>query len=238
MINEIFLSVQGESSLAGLPCIFIRLTGCGLRCSYCDTAYAFNEGITMPRTAVLARVGELAGPFLKYPCLVRLPLVELTGGEPLLQKGSLPLMKTLCDTGFNVLLETSGALDIGAVDPRVRRIMDLKCPSSGESDRNYWPNLEQLKKSDEVKFVIASRQDYQWAKEQVAAHNLAARCPVLFSWASPPPPGGQAQLKEVPQGHVLMSERELPEQMLADALPVRLQWQMHKRIWPAEQRGV
>jgi len=157
VINEIYLSLQGESTWAGLPCIFIRLTACDLRCSYCDTAYAFTEGKKRTCTEILAAVNRLAKPFSnvqRSTLNAQLPLVELTGGEPLLQKNSLPLMKQLCDDGFTVLLETSGAHDISPVDPRVRRIMDLKCPGSGEADRNFWDNLRQLKDSDEIKFVI------------------------------------------------------------------------------------
>src|ERR1051326_7838897 len=186
LVNEIYLSLQGESTFAGLPCIFVRLTACNLRCSYCDTAYAFKEGRKKSLTAVRTEVERLAGKFRKNADSAasttrtpnsnagsprtgspRLPLVELTGGEPLLQKGSLPLMKALCDDGFTVLLETSGALDIAPVDPRVRRIMDLKCPSSGESNRNRWENLAHLKETDEIKFVIGTREDYDWAKKMI-----------------------------------------------------------------------
>src|SRR5580698_3972592 len=152
VINEIYLSLQGESTFAGLPCIFVRLTACNLRCSYCDTAYAFTEGKEMTLPAILERVNEFAVPFSsQHSANGRLPLVELTGGEPLWQKNSLPLMRSLCEAGFTVLLETSGALDIASVDARVRRIMDLKCPSSGESKRNRWENVTHLKSTDEVK---------------------------------------------------------------------------------------
>jgi 7-carboxy-7-deazaguanine synthase len=165
--------------------------------------------------------------------------VELTGGEPLWQKNSLPLMRSLCDTGFSVLLETSGALDIAPVDPRVKRIMDLKCPSSGESRRNRWENLPHLKSSDEVKFVIGTRQDYDWAKEIVVTRDLAGICPVLFSWVSPLLPHQQDQtLRKVPTGQVAISRQELVEKIIADALPVRFQLQMHKFIWPPDQKGV
>ena len=159
VINEIYLSLQGESTFAGLPCIFIRLTACDLRCSYCDTAYAFTEGKKKTLAEILAEVQKLAAPFSKFQSSTfnsQLPLVELTGGEPLLQKNSLPLMKSLCDDGFTVLLETSGAHDISPVDPRVHRIMDLKCPSSGEVERNRWENLNHLKATDEIKFVIGT----------------------------------------------------------------------------------
>ena len=238
-INEIYLSVQGESTWAGLPCVFIRLTACNLRCSYCDTAYAFTEGKDMPLQEILARVNELAAPFAGLSAGGRLPLVELTGGEPLLQKNSLALMKSLCDGGLTVLLETSGALDIGPVDPRVRRIMDLKCPSSGESGRNRWENLGLLKNTDEVKFVIGTSQDYEWAKEIVLTRKLAETCPILFSWVWPLLPRQQDKsLRAVPPGQVPITRRELVERIVADALPVRFQLQMHKFIWPADQKGV
>src|ERR1035441_7228946 len=159
VVNEIYLSLQGESTFAGLPCIFVRLAACDLRCSYCDTAYAFTEGSKRSLADVRAEVQRLARPF-DHPVGQRLPLVELTGGEPLLQKNSLPLMQGLCDDGFTVLLETSGAHDIASVDSRVRRIMDLKCPGSGEVLRNRWANLAHLKCTDEIKFVITTREDY------------------------------------------------------------------------------
>lgn len=235
VINEIYLSLQGESTYAGLPCVFVRLTACDLRCSYCDTAYAFKEGKRKSIADVLANVNTLAAPF-KRPVL---PLVELTGGEPLLQKNSLPLMKRLCDDGFTVLLETSGAHDISQVDTRVHRIMDLKCPSSGESDKNYIANLGHLKSSDEIKFVIGTREDYEWAKKQIAQYQLQKVCPLLFSWVHPLAPDQQnPSLKKVPPGQTPISRRELAEQIIADALPVRFQAQLHKIIWPPTQRGV
>jgi 7-carboxy-7-deazaguanine synthase len=170
---------------------------------------------------------------------MRLPLVELTGGEPLLQKDSLPLMKQLCDDGFTVLVETSGALDISQVDPRVRRIMDLKCPSSGEVERNRWENLTHLKVTDEIKFVIGTVEDYEWAKEQIAKHRLAEICPLLISWVHPLSPEQQDKsLKKVPAGQTPISRRDLAERIIADALPVRFQAQLHKIIWPLEQKGV
>src|SRR5580704_12894728 len=172
VINEIYLSLQGESTFAGLPCIFVRLTACNLRCSYCDTAYAFMEGKKESSPDMLAEIHRLAAPFSQRVGEHKLPLIELTGGEPLLQANALPLMKTLCDEGFTVLIETSGALDISKVDPRVRRIMDLKCPSSGEVGRNRWENLKHLKASDEVKFVVGTAEDYEWMKQQMADHNL------------------------------------------------------------------
>jgi 7-carboxy-7-deazaguanine synthase len=222
-----------------LPCVFVRLTACNLRCSYCDTAYAFNEGREMTLPEILARVGELAKSFDSQSAAGRLPLVELTGGEPLWQKNSLPLMRSLCDAGFTVLLETSGALDIAPVDSRVKRIMDLKGPSSGESRRNRWENLPHLKSTDEVKFVIGTRQDYDWAKEIVLTRNLAGICPVLFSWVSPLLPHQQDKtLRKVPAGQDAISRQELVEKIIADALPVRFQLQMHKFIWPPDQKGV
>jgi 7-carboxy-7-deazaguanine synthase len=239
VVNEIYLSVQGESTWAGLPCIFIRLTACNLRCSYCDTAYAFTEGKEMPPQEILARVNELAAPFSGRFTGGRLPLVELTGGEPLWQKNSLPLMKSLCDGGFTVLLETSGALDIGPVDPRVRRIMDLKCPSSGESGRNRWENIAFLEGADEVKFVIGTSQDYEWAREIVLTRRLAETCPILFSWVSPLSPKQQDKmLRRVPPGQDPITRQQLVERIIADALPVRFQLQMHKFIWPPDQKGV
>ncbi|HEX3627721.1 MAG TPA: radical SAM protein [Verrucomicrobiae bacterium] len=235
VINEIYLSLQGESTFAGLPCVFVRLTACDLRCSYCDTAYAFKEGKKTTIADALAKVKTLAAPF-KRPAL---PLVELTGGEPLLQKNSLTLMKQLCEENFTVLLETSGAHDISNVDPRVHRIMDLKCPSSGESDRNQVANLGHLKSTDEIKFVIGTREDYEWAKEQITRHRLQDICPLLFSWVHPLAPDQQnPSLKKVPAGQTPISRRELVEQIISDALPVRFQAQLHKIVWPPEQRGV
>jgi len=237
-INEVYLSLQGESTFAGLPCIFIRLTACNLRCSYCDTAYAFTEGQKKSLAEIMAEVSRLATAFhSKSP--VKLPLVELTGGEPLLQKNSLPLMKALCDEDFTVLLETSGAHDISAVDPRVRTIMDLKCPSSGEVARNRWENLPHLKSTDEIKFVIGTQQDYEWAREKITEHKLDAICPLLFSWVHPLSPEQQDKsLKKVPAGQTPISRQELAEKIIADALPVRFQVQLHKVIWPPQQRGV
>jgi len=242
VVNEIYLSLQGESTFAGLPCVFIRLTACDLRCSYCDTAYAFTEGKKKAIAEIMEKVRELAKPFRNSPLATRyssLPLVELTGGEPLLQKNSLPLMKALCDDGFTVLIETSGAHDISKIDPRVRRIMDLKCPSSGESNRNLISNLAHLKATDEIKFVIGTREDYDWAKLQIAEHQLATVCPLLLSWVHPLTSGQQNKvLKKVPARHTPISRKELAEKIIADALPVRFQIQQHKIIWPPEQRGV
>ena len=239
VINEIYLSLQGESTFAGLPCIFVRLTACDLRCSYCDTAYAFTEGKKRSLSDALTEIRRLAAPFTTSAAGQKLPLIELTGGEPLLQKNIHPLMKTLCDDGFTMLIETSGAHDISAIDPRVRRIMDLKCPSSGEVDRNHWENLKHLKAADEIKFVIGTREDYDWAAEQINKHHLAAVCPLLMSWVQPLMPEQQDKsLKRVPPGQTPISRRDLAERIIADALPVRFQAQLHKIIWPAEQRGV
>ncbi len=244
VVNEIYLSLQGESTFAGLPCVFIRLTACDLRCSYCDTAYAFTEGKKKELAAVRAEVLRLAQPFQigsRQSAIgnSKLPLVELTGGEPLLQKNSLPLMQALCDDGFTVLIETSGAHDISAIDPRVHRIMDMKCPSSGEVERNLISNIAHLKSTDEVKFVIGTLDDYEWAKAQITTHNLDSICPLLFSWVHPLAPEQQSKvLKKVPAGLTPISRKDLAEKIIADALPVRFQIQQHKIIWPPEQRGV
>jgi len=210
-VNEIFLSIQGESTWVGLRCVFVRLTACDLRCTYCDTAYAFTEGTRLPFSKVLEEA-------LSYDC----PLVEITGGEPLLQPAVLPLMTALCDAGRTVLLETSGAHDISKVDPRVHRIMDLKTPGSGECARNLWSNLDHLTLRDEVKFVIGSREDYEWAREQVRKHSLPCRVnAVLFS-----PVFGKIEPVEIVNW------------ILSDKLDVRFQLQMHKFIWHPQQRGV
>jgi len=242
VVNEIYLSLQGESTFAGLPCVFVRLTACNLRCSYCDTAYAFTEGKKRSLAQVRGEIQRLATPFSNPKSEIRnpkLPLVELTGGEPLLQPNSLPLMKQLCDDGFTVFVETSGERDISGVDPRVRRIMDLKCPGSGEVERNRWANLAHLRATDEIKFVIGTVEDYDWSKLQIAQHELDAICPLLFSWVHPLAPSQQDKsLKKVPPGQTPISRRELAERIIADALPVRFQAQLHKIIWPPEQRGV
>lgn len=210
-INEIYQSIQGESTWAGLPCVFVRLTFCDLRCTYCDTAYAFYKGTKISLAEIVEQV-------LAYRC----PLVEITGGEPLLQKNVLPLMQELCDRGLKVLIETSGAHDISRIDPRVHRIMDLKTPSSGESHRNRLENIAHLEERDEVKFVIGSREDYLWAKAQIEKFNLAQRCgTILFS-----PVFGK------------IDPREIVEWLLADKLPVRFQLQLHKFIWAPETKGV
>ena len=210
-INEIYESIQGESSWAGWRCVFVRLTACDLRCTYCDTEYAFYEGKKREVREILAEV--LA---LDYP------LVEITGGEPLLQKNVLPLMTALCDAGKIVLIETSGAHDISPIDPRVHRIMDLKTPGSGECARNLWSNIAHLAQRDEVKFVIGSREDYEWSREQVRTHALATRCGgVLFS-----PIFGRIE------------PRDIVAWILEDKLPVRFQLQMHKFIWDPKKKGV
>jgi len=242
VVNEIYLSLQGESTFAGLPCVFIRLTACDLRCSYCDTAYAFAEGKRLRPADILGEVKKLAAPYRHVKPSVqnsKLPLVELTGGEPLLQKNSLPLMQQLCDEGFTVLIETSGAHDISGIDPRVRRIMDLKCPSSGEAGRNRLDNLPHVRATDEIKFVIGTVEDYDWAKEQIREFGLEKKCPLLISWAQPLARQQQhPSLKPLPPGMTPISRRELAERIIADALPVRFQAQLHKLIWPASQRGV
>lgn len=242
VVNEIYLSLQGESTFAGLPCVFVRLTACNLRCSYCDTAYAFTEGKKRELGEVRAEVLRLAKPYLDSRLKTQdssLPLVELTGGEPLLQPNALVLMKQLCDDDFTVLVETSGALDISKVDPRVRRIMDLKCPSSGEVERNRFENIAHLKATDEIKFVIGTVEDYEWAKQQITTHKLDTICPLLMSWVHPLRPEQQDKsLKRVPAGLTPITRKDLVERIVADALPVRFQAQLHKIIWPPEQRGV
>ncbi len=223
-INEIFYSVQGESTRAGLPCVFIRLTGCHLRCGYCDTEYAFHEGDRRSIDDVLAEAKRLGGDCELY---------EVTGGEPLLQKGVLELMTRLCDEGKTVLIETSGACDISVCDPRVIRIMDLKTPGSGEAERNLWENIEHLNQRDEVKFVLTSRADYEWARDVIARHKLAQRVgAVLMSCVHEMPAGN-----ELP-GCTGLPIADLAKWVLEDGLPVRLQTQLHKLIWDPNARGV
>jgi 7-carboxy-7-deazaguanine synthase len=210
LVHEIYRSLQGESTFAGLPCIFIRLTACHLRCVYCDTPHAFNRGEVLGLSAVVGRVLELGDP-----------LVEVTGGEPLLQPEVYPLMTMLADAGKTVLLETSGAIDTSAVDPRVRVILDIKTPGSGECQANDWSNLGRLKPSDEVKVVVCHKTDFDWAVALVQERRLLERCPVLFSAAS-----GQ------------VNATELAGWILEARLPIRLQLQQHKILWDPAARGV
>jgi len=221
-VNETFHSIQGEGLRAGEPCFFIRLSGCPLRCAWCDTAYAFREGA--PRT-----IATLIDEARAVGC----PLVQVTGGEPLAQKACLTLVRALCDAGFTVTMETSGALDISPLDPRCVRIMDLKCPASGESGRNLWSNLDHLTRRDEVKFVIADRGDYEWARERLAEHALASRvAAVLMSAAWAQPAGAEIA------GSPGLPARDLAAWILTDRLPVRMQSQLHKVIWDPAARGV
>ena len=202
-VTEIFHSIQGESSRVGLPTVFVRLTGCPLRCVWCDTAYAFSGGEYLGIAEILRRVAE-------FNCAT----VCVTGGEPLAQNGCLPLLVALCDAGHSVSLETSGALDIGCVDPRVARVMDLKAPGSGEHEKNCWENLDLLTARDELKFVLASRNDYDWAVSACRQRRLFERCPVLFS-----PVQGQ------------LDPALLARWILDDRLPLRFQLQLHKVLW-------
>ena len=235
LVHEIYLSIQGESTFAGLPCAFVRLTGCDLRCSYCDTAYAFTGGKSMSIDEVINELEKQCD--FTGESGDRLPPVELTGGEPLLQKNVHPLMRRLCDMGLTVLVETSGAHDITAIDPRVHRIVDLKCPSSGEHERNLEINFTNLRPTDEVKCVIGTREDYDWTKTQL--QKIHGQCEVLFSWVNPLTPAQQSDvLKPVPANHTPLTRRQLAEAIIADRLPVRLQLQQHKHIWPPEQKGV
>lgn len=209
-VNEIFFSIQGESSRMGMPCVFVRLTGCDLRCSWCDTEYAFHEGRKLTVDEILAAVE-------RHPC----ELVELTGGEPLLQPGSLELMRALADRGKQVLLETGGHVDISGVDPRVVRIVDVKCPASGECAQNRYPNLAVLTAADEVKFVIADRADFDWAAACVRERLGGFAGSVLFSPV-----------------HGRLAPSELAAWVLESGLRVRLQLQLHKHIWGPDVRGV
>lgn len=239
VVNEVYLSLQGESTFAGLPCIFVRLTACNLRCSYCDTAYAFTEGKRRSFEEIREEVARLAATYSGSVSGHRLPLIEFTGGEPLLQPAAAALMKQFCDDGFTVLVETSGAHDISVLDPRIRRIMDLKSPSSGEVARNRWENLPHLRPTDEVKFVLGTHEDYAWAKGILTEHRLAEVCPLLFSWVAPLLPHQQDKaLKPVPPGMTPISRQALVNAIIADRLPVRFQLQMHKFIWPPDERGV
>jgi 7-carboxy-7-deazaguanine synthase len=210
-INEIFFSIQGESTWAGCPCVFVRLTGCNLRCRWCDTEYAFYEGRHFTVEQIVERVRG-------YGC----NLIEVTGGEPLLQKGVHALFELLLDSGCTVLVETSGERDLSVVNPRVIKIMDLKCPSSGECARNRWSNLRYLSSRDEIKFVIGDRSDFEWAREIVRQHRLPQR------------------LKAVLMSPVfgILPPADLANWILSEQLPVRMQLQMHKHIWPPDMRGV
>lgn len=209
-INEIFFSIQGESTYAGLPCVFVRLTYCNLRCSYCDTEYSFHEG-------EWRNFDDIINEVKSYKC----KLVEVTGGEPLLQDNVHPFMKRLCDEGMDVMLETGGHMDIMRVDKRVKRIMDIKCPSSGETDKMCWQNINHINSNDQIKFVVGTREDYQFAKDTIAKYKLAGLCPLLIS-----PVFGKIDLEQ------------LAGWILQDNLDVRMQLQMHKYIWQPDKRGV
>jgi len=210
VVNELFYSIQGESSYAGLPCVFVRLTYCNLRCTYCDSEYTFEEGEPLSIDEIVSRVRE-------YQC----PLVEVTGGEPLFQSNTPQLLKRLCDEGFTVLLETGGSLPLTQVDQRVTSIVDFKCPSSGMEKKNLWSIAVELKQKDEVKFVIGNREDYDWAKDKITRYSLVTRCSVLLSVVF-------GKLEPV----------RLAEWILDDRLPVRFQLQQHKMIWDPGKRGV
>jgi len=209
-ITEIYKSIQGESSFTGLPCVFVRTTGCDLRCRWCDSEFTFSGGTSMTLEEIIHQVNG-------YGC----ELVELTGGEPLLQPGIYELAQRLCDAGKTVLIETGGHRDISKLDARVIRIMDLKCPASGECERNLWQNLAHSRPSDEVKFVIANRGDYEWARDTIREHGLEGRVKTLISTA-----------------YGLVTPREVVEWMLEDEMRARFQLQAHKYIWPPDARGV
>jgi 7-carboxy-7-deazaguanine synthase len=209
-VTEIFHSIQGESTHAGRPCVFVRLTGCNLRCVWCDTAYAFHGGRSMSLDQVLETVRS-------YGCR----WVEITGGEPLLQDDAYPLMQALVDDGYSVLVETGGSLPIARVPHGVRRIVDVKCPASGEVERNRWENIAELREGDELKFVLAGREDYEWASTQVRARELDRHAPVLFSAV-----------------HGGLDAGEMARWVLDDRLPVRVQLQLHKLLWPGVEKGV
>ncbi len=210
VVNEIFHSIQGESTHAGRPCVFIRLTYCNLRCTYCDTAYAFNEGTAMS-------IPEILQTAEKYRC----SLVEVTGGEPLFQEETPGLLKALCDAGYETLLETGGSLDISPVDPRVKRIVDFKCPGSGMEKKNLWSNVDHLTGADEVKFVIGSREDFDWSAMMREKYAIDGKCTVLMS-----PVHG-----EIPPA-------DLARWILESGVHARMQLQMHKFIWEPTARGV
>jgi 7-carboxy-7-deazaguanine synthase len=209
-VNEVFFSIQGEGTRAGAPCVFVRLTGCPLRCTWCDSAYAFHEGQRRSEDELLEELG-------RHPCR----LLTLTGGEPLSQPAAFPFVTRLLDAGWQVLVETSGHVALDALDPRAIAILDVKCPGSGETHRMEWRNLELLKPIDEVKFVLADRADYEWSRDLVRERRLAERCVVLFSPV-----------------HGRVDPGVLGRWILEDGLPVRLQVQLHKYLWPGVERGV
>ena len=202
-ISEIFHSLQGETRRIGLPTVFIRLTGCPLRCTYCDTTYAFTGGQNMSASEILTQVASYAPRY-----------VTVTGGEPLAQKDCLPLLRALCDAGYEVSLETGGALDIGGVDARVMRVVDIKTPASGEAERNRWENLSLLTTHDEIKFVLCDEDDYRWARQIMRQHRLSEKCAVVFSPV-----------------HGVLDAMQLAEWILRDRLPVRMLLQLHKLLW-------
>jgi len=202
-INEIFFSIQGETNRAGLPTVFIRLTGCPLRCVYCDTEYAFHDGDKMTLTEIMQKISDY-----------KTRQITVTGGEPLAQNNCTPLLQMLCDAGYDVSLETSGALDIQDIDNRVARIVDLKTPASGEVDKNLYDNLQYLTRNDQVKFVICDREDYEWSKERLNEYKISEQCEVLFSGC-----------------HGEIQSSQLADWILEDQLPVRLQIQLHKYLW-------
>lgn len=207
-ITEIFYSLQGEALTVGCPTVFVRLTGCPLRCQYCDTEYAFSGGEWMQLSAILAQVAQYHSNY-----------VTVTGGEPLAQPACITLLQQLCDAGYNVSLETSGALALGDVDKRVTKVMDIKTPASGESERNLWENLSHITRDDQIKFVICNEQDYLWSKQQVKQHNLSERCEILFSPSC-----------------LQLESATLANWILRDHLPVRFQLQLHKILW-GDQAG-
>ncbi len=209
-INEIYYSIQGESSYTGLPCIFIRLTYCNLRCTYCDSEYTFHDGEDMTVNEIITKIKQ-------YKC----NLVEVTGGEPLFQKGCIELLQKLIDSKYNVLLETSGSLSIENVPKKVINIIDFKCPSSNMKKKNYWENLKFIEQKDEIKFVIGNKEDYEWAKRKINQYNLTSKCMVLMS----------PIYKEI-------EPKTIIEWILNDNLDVKFQIQLHKNIWENETRGV
>ncbi|HOR27978.1 MAG TPA: radical SAM protein [Candidatus Sumerlaeota bacterium] len=210
LVNELYASIQGESTHAGRPCGFIRLTGCPLRCVWCDSAFAFQGGERLEIAEILRRVADFG-----------LPLVEVTGGEPLAQPNCLPLLRALCDAGHEVLLETGGSCDVAPVDPRVGIVLDIKCPGSGESHANHWENLTRLRPRDELKFVLLDRADYEWARRLIHQYRLAGTRPIHFSPV-----------------HGALAPAALAAWIIADRLDVRLHLQLHKQIWPGRTHGV